>query len=247
MRADLIVNYNTAAADAAARGVVAQLSELETSLQKTVATLNVNPKILRNMALSQNYMSYYKARDSGLRKIAERQYHAHRGAVDEKVHPGYRADILNAALSPDGRGLINYGAVTLELQDIAIRDRASVMRENAFNFYERYNLGRKDAQEAPGWRSTWSDRARLGVAHLEPAITTAIARNDIAKLILFSGPNRDDDRYMEVQIFGELSWQSLSKVSLEKPLTDSNERDDWDFACHKLRNLSIRVADLTYP
>jgi hypothetical protein len=247
MRADLNANYDAAIADAAGRGIAAQLGELETRLQGAVATLNVDPKILRNMSQSQNYISYYKALELGFRKIAERQYHAHRGAVDEKVHPGYRAEILNTALSPDGRGLTNYGAITLELLEIAIEDRASVMRENAFDFYERYDLGRRDAEEAPGWRSIWSDRARLGVAHLGPAISTATGRDEIAGLILFSGTTRPDDRYMEVQIFGELSWQSLGKVTLERPLTEPNERDDWDFASQKLGNRDVKIVDRTNP
>ena len=123
------------------------------------------------MTLGQNYISYYNALDHGARKIAERQYHAHRRAVDDKVHTGYGEEILNAALSVDGRGLTNYGPITLELRQISIEDRASVMRENSFDFYDRYKLGDRDAIEEPGWRSTWATRARLGVAHVEPSVT----------------------------------------------------------------------------
>jgi hypothetical protein len=68
-------------AQAILRGVLPQLRALETLLQGTVATINVNTKIFRNMALGQNYMSYYKVLDLGFRKIAEEKYHAHRGAV----------------------------------------------------------------------------------------------------------------------------------------------------------------------
>jgi hypothetical protein len=243
MRADLGRNYAAALSDGARRGVTPQLQQLETLLQGTVATININAKLLLNMALGQNYMSYYRSLDLGSRKIAEQRYHAHRGAVDEKVHTGYRSEIVNAALSPDGRGLTNYGPITLELHNGSIEDRASVMRENSWDFYERYKLERRDAQEEPGWRSTWADRAALGVAHLAPKITPATAYADIPDQILFSGATRTDDRYMETHIFGEISWQSLNKVILEKPLTTPEDQVDWTAGSQKLATRGITIVD----
>ena len=247
MRADLERNYEAARRDAAARGVEPQVDELETLLLRTVATINIGAKLLRNMAFGQNYMSYYKAMEIGSRKIAERQYHSHRGAVDEKVHPGYREEIINAALSPDGRGLTNYGAITLQLEGHAIEDRASVMRENAFDFFERYDLGRRNAEEEPGWRAVWADRARLGVAHLAATLTHATALDRISDAILSSGGGRDRDRYIEVHVYGEVSPQSLGQVTLEKPLTDPQDKDDWDGAQQKLTKGGVKVIDRTQP
>ncbi len=247
MQADLRRNYAIALSDSASRGVTPQIQYLETLLQGTVATINIDAKLLRNMSLGQNYMSYYKSLDLGLRKIAAQMYHAHRGAVDEKVHTGYRLEILNAALSPDGRGLTNYGPITLELQNIAIEDRASVMRENSWDFFERYGLDRRDAREEPGWRSVWADRSKLGVAHLAAAISPATPRVDLPNKIMFAGATRSDDSYMEVHIFGELSWQSLSKVTLEKPLTNSEDQDNWVKASQKLALRPIDIVDRTQP
>jgi len=247
MRAELEQNYSAAVTQATVRGVMVQVRQLEILLQGTVATINVDAKILRNMAVGQNYLSYYKALDLGLRKIAEERYHAHRGAVDEKIHPGFRAEIVNAALSPDGRGLINYGVITLEFQNVSIEDRASVMRENSFAFYERNDLGRRDAVEELGWRSVWADRAHLGVAHLAPTVTPATAIHELADHILFSGATRPDDRYIEVHIFGEISWQSLSKVTLEKPLTKPEDQDDWSFGQQKLKTRGVMIVDRVNP
>jgi len=247
MRADLMINYAAAVSGAALRGVASPLAQLESLLQRTVATINVDAKIFRNMAFGQNYMSYYKALDLGLRKIAEQQYHGHRGAVDEKVHPGYRAEIINAALSPDGRGLTNYGPITLELQEQSIEDRASVMRENSFDFYERNDLGRRNATEAPGWRAIWADRAQVGVAHLADEVNAATGTRELVNMILFSGPTRPQDRYIEIHIYGDVSWQSISKVTLEAPLTKSEARDDWDFGCQKLARRGIAIEDKVSP
>jgi hypothetical protein len=247
MRRDLAKNYDGAVAEATLKGVLPQLQKLEILLRDTVATINISPKIFRNMALGQNYMSYYRSLDHGLRKIAEEAYHAHRGAVDEKIHPGYRAEIVNAALSPDGRGLTNYGPITLELQSVAIEDRASILRENSFDFYERNDLGRRDAVELSGWRAVWGDRAYLGAAHLVPSINPALADDALADQIMVCGATRPDDHYMEVHVFGEVSWQSLSKVTLEMSLTIPEDRDDWDFGRTKLELRGIRIVSKVRP
>jgi hypothetical protein len=247
MAADLDRNYEAAVADAAARGVTAQVQRLETVLQATVAKINVTPKIVRNMVLGQNYISYYNAIALGARKIAERELHAHRETVDAKVHTGYGTEILNAALSPDGSGLTTYGAITLELRGASIEDRASVMRENAFDFYVRYKLGDRDAVEEPGWRSVWASRARLGVAHLEPSVTAATADTDFPRMILSNGTTKYDDRFIEVHIFGDLSWENLNNITLAKPLTNAEEQDDWLFGREKLKRRGVTVIDTIYP
>jgi hypothetical protein len=64
------------------------------------------------------------------------------------------------------------------------------------------------------------------VAHLASAMTSATALHDIPKYILSSGATRTDDRYIEVHIYGELSWQTVSCVALERPLTNPEEQDD---------------------
>jgi hypothetical protein len=247
MVADLDRNYDTAIADAVLRGVEAKLDELENILKGSIATINITVKLLYALAAGQNYMSYYKAFEMGLRQIAERQYHAQRGKVDEAVHTGYRAEILNAALSPDGRGLTNYGPITLHLLEVSISDRSSVMRENAFDFFERNDLGARNAEEEPGWRSIWDSRAKLGVAHLVSSITSATSLHDISDHILTSGARRVDDHYMEVHIYGELSWQALRCAILEKPLTVPEEQDDWDFGRQKLSHRGVTIVDRVNP
>ena len=242
MQADLERNYQAALADADHRGARSGVDKLEAALDGSVATINVDAKLLFNLSAGQNYISYYKALGRGLRKIAERQYHAQRGKVDETVHPGYREEILNAALSPDGRGLTNYGPITLRLMDISISERASAMRENAFDFFERYDLGRRNAEEVPGWRSVWTSRSKLGVAHLAGSISSATAVSEIPTMILNSASTRNADKYIEVHIHGELSWQTVGSVILEKPLTDPEERDDWDVASQKLSSRGIPIA-----
>lgn len=247
MATDLDLNYGAAVADALARGVETRFDALENILKGSVATINITSKLLYAMAAGQNYVSYYKALKTDLRRIAERQYHAQRSKVDAAIHPGYEEEILNAALSPDGRGLTNYGPITLQLLEVSISDRSSVMRENAFDFFERNDLGARDAEEELGWRSVWGSRYKLGVAQLAPSLTMAMAFDDISNCILSCGVTRGDDRYIEIHIYGELSWQALSRVVLERSLTDSKEQDDWDFGRQKLSHRGVTIVDRVNP
>lgn len=247
MSADLDRHYNAAVADGVSRGAKAKLDALEAILRASIATINIDPKLFYNMAAGQNYISYYRALRDDLREIAEEQYHTQRSKVDDVIHPGYPEAILYAALSPDGRGLTNYGPITLHLLEVSISDRSSVMRENSFDFFDRNDLGARNAKEEPGWRSVWDSRYKLGVAHLASAMTSSTALHDIPNYILSSGTARDDDRYMEVHIYGELSWQALSCVVLEKALTDSGEQDDWDFGRQKLTHRGVIIIDRVNP
>jgi hypothetical protein len=61
MRAELLRHYGAALDDAQRRGVTARVQQLETILQGSIATINIDAKLFSNMAKSQNYMSYYNA------------------------------------------------------------------------------------------------------------------------------------------------------------------------------------------
>lgn len=241
MRADLDRHYTTALVDADARGIRARVDELERLLESSVATINIEPKMLELMSSGTKYANYHQAMAEHTRHNAEQIHSAHRGAADAKVHTDYGDRIVNAALSPDGRGLPLYGEVTLRLLDKTIAERASVLRENAFLFYERHDLGNPTGQEEPGWRAVWADRARLGVAKLVPEITTVTASRDLPAMVLSLGATRHDDRFLEVHIHGTINWQALAGVSLDKPLTDGQKQDDWDTATRRLSRNGVSV------
>jgi len=212
-----------------------------------VATINVSPVMLAKMSLGEHYLGYHRALEQGLRFKAEDIYHSHRLAVDAKIHPGYEKDIIDAALSPDGRGLTGYGEITLRLREDAVERRASVLRENAFDFYERYDLGKRDAQEALGWRAVWADRVRLGVAHLAAALTPAMSAGALPGLMLSVGATRREDRYIEVHIFDPLRWQILARATLDRPLADADAREEWDMARQHLARRGVAIEDHTAP
>ena len=215
MRSALEAHFTAAQNAAVVRGAQAPLKALETCLNNAVATINVSPQILAIMVLNQPYLSYHRALDRQLRQKAEDEYHAHRTSVDATIHPGYEKEIIYAALNPNGAGLTTYGSVTIQLKQSVLDRRASLLRENAFFFFERYRLGEHDRKEEQGWRAEWADRAKLGVAHLAESLTEATTASDLAKLVLTVGETRADDRLIEVHIHGQIrACRQLSQMTL---------------------------------
>jgi hypothetical protein len=247
MRADLDVHYTAALADAAARNVADQLDRLEQIAAHSLPTITTDTKCVVSLAMGANYLNYYESMDQGRRQIAEARYHSHRAAVDEKIHPGYGQWIINAALSPDGRGLSSYGAVTLALKEAAVAQRASVLRENAYDFYDACDLGRRDAEEPPGWRSTWDERQRLAIAHLGQRVTVVTTEADLPALLLSPGTDKQSDRFLEVHIWGFFDSQALAQVRLDNVLTKMEDQENWEFARQKLTRAGIMVTERTAP
>ncbi|MFZ3353986.1 MAG: hypothetical protein WA268_24305 [Xanthobacteraceae bacterium] len=58
---------------------------------------------------------------------------------------------------------------------------------------------------------------------------------------------RQNDRYLEVHIYGELSWQTLAAIILARPMTTAEEQDDWSFGRQKLERRNVKVVDPTNP
>ena len=135
----------------------------------------------------------------------------------------------------------------MQLREEAVERRASLLRENAFDFYERYHLGDRDAEEAPGWRAVWADRALLGVAQLEPALMAAMSSADLPTLVLSVGATKQEDRFLEVHMFDPLRWQAIASASSDRVITDAETRDEWDFARTRLARRGVPVADHTVP
>lgn len=243
MRAALLANYDAAVTGANARSVFAEIGQLWVIADDACATINVSPKILRNLSYSQPYRSYYNALDDGDRQIAMQQHHGTRQAVDAKIHTGYEKHILNAALSGDERGLTNYGPITVRFKPEAIEDMSTLLRENAFDFYKRHALGDLDAIEPEGWRATWEDRAFLVVAALADRVVAGMGDDDLQDLVLATGSTRHDDRYIEVHIFGGVSWQAIASVCREAALSDPRDTATWHIARERLERRGVQVTD----
>ncbi len=245
MEPALIANYQFAMNASSNNGTSDKLSILYNMLSNSVATINISPKVFRNISNGTYYSSYYVAMSEGLREIAKFDYHSHRRSVDSKIHTGYEDQIINAQLSVTNRGLPSYDKITIILKDVAIMDRASVLRENAFLFYERHNLGASGVEEEAGWRSVWSNRAMLGIAHLGPSVTPATPVDRLGELVSAPGVDRQSDKFIEVHIFGQIDWQAIASAVLEAPAASPEDLGDWEFANQKLSTRGVFCSDLS--
>jgi len=247
MRDALTAHAKKARQEATRRNLTHKVERLYEILNASVATINVSILVLLRMTTSDKYRSIYRAIERGDREASAVKYEAHRKAVDAKLHTGYEIDIVCAALSPDGRGLANYGDVILQIDGAAVSERASVLPENAFAFYERFKLGKRNAMEEPGWRAVWVDRAALGIAHLGQDVTANDDEDALVRRILFSGASRDDDRFMEVNIYDGIAIEAVGRVTLASVPRDGDDQDRWRCAAAWLRRNGIDVIALAMP
>ena len=61
------------------------------------------------------------------------------------------------------------------------------------------------------------------------------------------GPSRDDDRFIEVHIYGQLTCAALEEVSLDRPLTHADDRNEWTLAHQKLEHRGVTVRERVNP
>jgi len=247
MRPALEVHFKAARDDAVARGAQRQVEALTACLTNAVATINVPPRIVATMVLDQPYLSYHRALERQLRLKAEDEYHAHRLRVDATIHPGYEKEVIYAALNPNGVGLKTYGAVTIQLNQRVLENRSSLLRENAFHFFERFRLGDAGSSEQPGWRAEWSDRMWLGIAHLAADLTDSTDDLDLPGLVLTIGDTRAEDRLIEIHVHGQITVRNVDRVTLDDTLNTEDARLDWSFAKEKLEKTRVEVTERVAP
>jgi hypothetical protein len=243
MRNALSENYDKSYRNAVDRGVEQEFERLLALLRQTIASANLELRVASNVVSGQAYRSYYDAVDDDRRQIAKRDFHANRAKVDSTIHTGYATRIVNMALSPDGRGLPNYGQVSLLLRDDSVSDRCSLLRENAFKFFTRFALGDIDKREEPGWRSVWEDRALLGAAALEPDLRPGMSDEDLRDLILRAGGSRLEDRYIEVHLYDALMREYVRAFYLASELRTASEEIYWEQIKEKFAQRGVELIE----
>jgi hypothetical protein len=167
----------------------------------------------------QVYASYYQQRRAQLRQPDGDRWDALREAADQGLFGEHKEHIRFAALSLDGLGVLNYGDWSMILRSPMIERRASTFDENTAVFVDRRGIpASKVAEQARGYRSSWADRAKVCVAKLAGAITSATKTADFAGLLLTQGPagKSEDDRFVEVHVWGPLTIRTIEKMVLKK-------------------------------
>lgn len=212
--------YQAAMADAAARGCDAVATALEAVAARTKAVLScgwgkIAPLLLGSSQLVAGFHDL-----AGLRfrleplPDGERDWDLIRQVAEVALFGDRnKRHIHYAALSVDGTGLASYGECWIELVEDLIAHRTSVFEENSLVFLDRHNVRMFDADRIPfGFRSDWSRRGRLCVAKLAWRLQPDTKPTEFDTMLLKSAPQRIEDNFVEVHIFGPLTKQAFARI-----------------------------------
>ncbi len=241
--------YSHARDDARQRNVVPLLDKIETVAEGSQPVINMSFAACDDILRPAKYKNYHQAVVSWDRDPAEAQHHADRSMVGDRLFPMYKEHIIYAVVSPDGRGLLNYGPVAVRWEVLAsyLGPRISLLEENSFTFYEQHELGRLGAIIPAGYQAIWGDRAKLVAAKLASRLTTATSEGTLADLLMRPGATRKDDEFVEIFIYADegLETREVDQVTIQRAPMTSEERHRLDLvreAC-AVRSPAIRVIE----
>jgi hypothetical protein len=219
-RAALDRRYQAAKTDAIARNSDGVLQDFENSLASSVAVIARYQSDVLRLASStrQLYGTYYQMVEGGLRLPDGNEWDVLRELADTVLFPNYKEQMRFGALSLDGRGLPNYGECSIVLREKMIADRASVFEENSALFVERHDIKISRKPNLPkGYRATWAERAKLGVAKLHGKIDSATTPDKYSQILLKPGASSGDDDFIEAHIFGPMTVLTMERVIVIVP------------------------------
>jgi hypothetical protein len=178
------------------------VESLEAALRGSKAVINRPLAELERLVASdrQLYATYYQRLGAEVQAPDGSAWDSWRRMADATLFPLFEERIRFAALSLDGTGLQSYGECSLVLREELIAHRASVFEDNSAVF-----LRDRAYQLASGYRATWDDRSRLGVAKLAPEVHACTAPADFPGLLVQQGATSEEDRFIEVHIWGSIS------------------------------------------
>ncbi len=203
--------YQAAVQDAAGRGCRDVLESFEAAITASKAVINRPLLEVERLASSdrQLYSSFYQRLEAGLQLPYGDKWDRLRVKADAELFPLYAKPIRFAALSLDGMGLRSYGDCTFVLRENLIAHRASVFEDNSAVF-----LRDRGYKLPPGQRAPWRERAKLCVAKLTKWIHKDTTPADFPGLLLEQGADPENDRFVEVHIWGSLSIRSFERAVL---------------------------------
>jgi hypothetical protein len=128
-----------------------------------------------------------------------------------------KKEIHFAALSPDDEGLSNYGECSVTLRIPLVAHRTSAFEENMLVFFKTKCDNYWRTERLPtGYRSDWSNRAKLAVAKLAHRIEATTQDGDFGGFLLTRGAGSADDQFIELHVFGMMTIRTCEKIVLNK-------------------------------
>jgi hypothetical protein len=160
------------------------------------------------------YAPYQRQVAAGVRAPAALENDRRRLRVEDALYGTYAGDMVYAALSADGRGLTSYGLVQLELLDVAVAHRATVLEQNSFDLERRFGT------ELPvGYLGAWADRGKLAGAKLVDALGGGAGLPDdraLGAMLLRSEGDRGSDDFLEVHVYKPFNRDAVRRVVMPR-------------------------------
>lgn len=209
--------YTDARSEASAAGCARAAADLDQRLRKSEAVICRSWGVAKQLLESDTvlYATFYHHLRAHVRLPEDNEYDRWRRVVDHTFFPHYFEEIRFAALSTSDSGATAFGECAVFLKNASIEDRASVFEENTYFFWkQRLHL----AEEPPvGYRATWRERAKLGVAKLASLLKPSMNSDDLDRLVMTSGGRRAPDQFIEVHIYGPIHRASVSRIRGRAP------------------------------
>ena len=223
----LLESYREARQDCRNRGVEDVLDRLESIAKDSQPAITMSYEACDGLLRSKKYQNYNQRLEAGLRGLAAPVDHADRESVAVRLYPGYGRHLAYAALSPDGRGLANYGKIVVlwTVTPEYLCKRSSLLKENSYAFYDKHSLGELGSVPPRGCRSTWKDRAKLVAAKLASRLTPSTSLEDTKNIILKSGADRYNDDFVEIVIYDDtgVDVEDVNSVRIQIPPSTPDE------------------------
>lgn len=203
--------YREALQEAELRGCREIVEGFEAVTRQSKAVVNCRFAEADRLASSDRQLlgTYYQRLEAELQAPYGNAWDRWRQITDATLFPLYFRRIQFAALTLDGIGVQSYGECSLVLKEALIADRTSVFEDNSAVF-----LRDRDFKLLPGHRATWSERSKLCVAKLAAQIDGTAKPSDFPGLLLRQGATPEEDRFVEVHVWGALTIRAVERALL---------------------------------
>jgi hypothetical protein len=166
----------------------------------------------------QLYATYYQLLEAGVQLPNGSKWDVLRAVADAALFSGYKENIRFGALTLDGRGVEHYGECHLLLRDDMISHRATAFEENSTVWMKNHKIKMAHAHRLPkGYRATWDERAKLGIAKLGSRIASTTTAGDFPSLLIKQGNSASKDEFIEVHVCGPLTIRTFDAATLSRP------------------------------
>lgn len=235
---------NKAAHDAAKNsGCTAEATNFESCCKRTAAVFACKvQKLYREVASGTDIYETY----SDLEKLRLTATPAGRfdwarlrpqAEIELLGSPEHLDKIHYACLTLDGDGLTQYGDCFVQLAEPMIAHRASCFAGNtAIVFAQQHNF-------VSILRSSWADRHRICLASFQALLASGMTESQFPTVLVASGAKPEDDRFIEVHIFGAMTARTFESVRIHSSdKLSSQEKVLLAAATEKLESVGVTVT-----